>query len=187
MAFTKKIQTVEGDEFANSNSCGTEAVVAPVPTKFVMLPGADRSFKLLDDTVEILADRSRHVQRGVVIQGHPLPGHQHVRMVDITRNPYCLHPPVNPGEKPQDAKARAIRLVAGLIMDNWRFTGIKVIDSEEVEVEPVVYTYEDWRRLQEVEAEVKAESAERIKNERALIRGKFGKRGADPSQTMQQV
>jgi len=135
-----------------------ETVAPPIPLVFIAKAGCERSYVLVHDKTEILADRTKHVTPGIRIVPQSIPGRKDVRIIRVTMQTCCNRP-----DNPFTPEA-----VSAIIMADKRYSGEA----------PTVFSYAEW---QEEQAFVKAEEEEAkvrktaFEEERAR---KYGKRGA---------
>lgn len=149
MAFTKKTE-----EVAEQHEVQSE----PLPHKFILLKGSNRSFKIEEEHTEILEGHKRYTIPAIVIEGRPLPGFPGVRIIDLEQ-----HPAVTRVGDP-----RTPDYLAHLLMQNKRWT----CDP------PLIITLEEWKDMREREAELKRQEEEAKKIYTRGVMAKHGKLGA---------
>ena len=160
MTFQKKTHapaaSVE-EEIEDAAPVATE----PLPHRFVLLEGCERSFVLVQEEEQVLRDGRVYTTPGIRISGRPIPGVKGIRIVDLESAPYCTR-----------AQNRFTPdRVAALIMANKRYTAEK----------PVILSYPEWQDSLAFEKNLAADSKKRAEEYAAEQRAKRGKRGFAPA------
>ena len=171
MTFQKKTHapaaSVE-EEIEDAAPVATE----PLPHRFVLLEGCERSFVLVQEEEQVLRDGRVYTTPGIRISGRPIPGVKGIRIVDLETAPYCTR-----------AQNRFTPdRVAALIMANKRYTGDYGPNDRFIEhLNPVILSYPEWQDSLAFEKNLAADSKKRAEEYAAEQRAKRGKRGFAPA------